>query len=244
MANQPATGVVDIIVRRVRTLLGKQNKDRDFICRHLEIGNDEMAAKFDSFGFKFNDRAVVLGNVPANTTDLSAFQAPGQPLFDLLTPSKLEWKLTGQPEEMWDEVDYVEGVVDTNLGSGLAGAAVQSDRAWVESWEWRGGVIFTSPCSEPVDFRARGEFMPTLVSNDATDPLRGAINILAFNTAWSIAMTEGGPASALGKVMQARMTNALGDFQSNQSKGQQTRITQLGGRRDVRGSGGFPPPIG
>jgi hypothetical protein len=240
----PSTGVVDLIVRRVRTLVGNQRKDSDLIIRHLEIANDEMAAKFQSYGLRFDTRVVVLGAVPANTRSLSCYEKQFEPLFDLLVPEKLEWKLAGQPELRWKEVLDAEELIDTNLGSGVPGQPIQSDRSWVESWEWRGGKILISPCNQAVDLRVRGQFMPKMVTTDAQDPLRAAISVLTFNAARSLCITEGGPASALAKDFAARMVNSLGDFQSNQLKAQQPKPLRLGGRRTSGRLSGFPPPIG
>ena len=244
MADQPSTGVVDVIVRRVRRLIGNQRKDRDTIVGHLEITNDEMADKFQSYGLRFETKVVVLGAIAANTTDLSSLQAPDQDLWNLLVPESLDWKLAGQSELLWKPVPDVETLADVNIGSGVAGQAIVSSVPYVASWEWRGGTIFVSPCNQPVDFRVRGQFMPDLVSDDSVDPLRAAINVLVFATARSVAVTEGGPASALAKDFGARMLNSLADFQSNQTKAQQTKTLRLGGRRTSGRGCGFPPPIG
>jgi hypothetical protein len=245
---QPSNGVVDMIVKRVRRLIGSQSRDKDLIIGHLEIVNDEMAAKFQSYGLKFDTRVVVLPDISANTTDLRDLQVLGQPLFDLMVPESLEWKLAGQSEIRWKAVADLPVVVDTNLGSGTGDSEVMSDRAWVESWEWRGGTIWISPCSQNVDLRVRGQFMPNLIDSDSQDPIRAAINILAFFTAASVVITDGGPQSVRAKDFRARGMNALGDFQSNQVKAQQGKIMRLAGRRDrVRNTGfgasSFGPPV-
>lgn len=236
------SGIVDLVVQRVRLLTGGRNDDKNSIIGQLAIVNDEMASQFQSFGFKFETQVVVLGDIAPNTTDLSAQQAQGQPLFDLVTPEAIDWKLTGQPEVMWKPVSDLPRVVDTNMGSGLAGSPVQSVSDWVDSYEWRGGTIFISPCALAVDLRVRGQFMPNMVDNDATDPIRAAVNILAFFTAAAILFDAGGPDSKLGLKREAQGMKSLANFQSNMSKARQGKLMRLGGRRTGTRSG-FPPPV-
>lgn len=241
-----STGVVEVVVRRVRTLLGNPRKDRDMIIRHIEIGNDEAAAKFQSYGLRFDTRVVVLSNIPANSTDLKPQQQAGAPLFDLLVPEQIDWKQAGYPAIRWQQVGDAEVLLDTDMGPGTDGATVRSVTPWIQGWEWRGGVIFLSPASVPVDLRVRGQFMPLQILSDAQDPIRAAVNVIAFTTAWSVLASEGGAAagSVLFKGLQTRMLNAYGDFQSNQVKAQQLKPLRFGGRRTNMGGGGFPPPIG
>lgn len=241
MADNASNGVLEVITRRVRTLLGDPRKDQNFILGHLEIVCEEMAEKFQSYGLRFDTRVVVLAAIPANTTDLRGQQAVGGPLFDLMVPESLEWKLAGQPELNWQPVANAEVLTDTNVGPGTDQSTVESALSWAESWEWRGGTIFTSPASVALDFRVRGQFMPQFVTNDAVNPLRAAINVLSFGTARSVVVTAGGPASALAKDFGARMVNSLGDFQSNQTKAQQLKPLRFGGRRASRGTGNFTP---
>lgn len=240
---QPSTGVTDLIVKRVRRLLGNSRKDSDMIIGHLEMVNEEMAGKFQSYGLRFDTRVVVIGGIPPNTTNLSALQTPNQPLFDLLVPESLDWKLAGQPEIMWRRIPNSEEVGDTNLGDGIPGDPVIASLSWPASWEWRGGKVWMSPCSLPIDARCRGQFMPQLVASDATDPLRAAIVVLTLATAISIVTTEGGPAAANAKAWMTRLVSALGDFQSNQVKAQQSKLLRLAGRRTASRNCGFAPPI-
>lgn len=241
MADNASNGVLEVITRRVRTLLGDQRKDKDFILGHLEIAAEEMAEKFQSYGLRFDTRVVVLAAVPANTSNLSDQQKPNSPLFDLMVPESLDWKLAGQSELNWLPVPHAEVLTDTNLGPGTDQSTVNSALSWAASWEWRGGTIVLSPCGVAIDLRVRGQFMPQFVTNDAINPLRAALNVLSFATARSVVVTVGGPASALAKDFGARMVNALGDFQSNQVKAQQLKPLRFGGRRTSRGSGNFFP---
>lgn len=242
MTDAVPNGVVTVVQRRVRTLLGDQRIDSSFIVSHLEIASDEMADKFQSYGLRFDTRVVVLSDVPANTADLSDYQVQtNDELFDLLVPESVDWKLAGQPEINWIPVTSAEVVSDTNIGPGTDQSSVNSSRSWIESYEWRGGTIFISPANVAVDLRVRGQFMPPFITSDAANPLRAALSVLTFATARSIAVTKGGPASALAKDFGARMINALGDFQSNQLKAQQTKPLRLGGRRTASGGSVFLP---
>jgi hypothetical protein len=71
---------VQLIVKRVQILLedlGSQWTDSDYIYGHLGILDVDIEQRLQNLGLNYNTFVVILPNIPANTTDLSAFQSIG-----------------------------------------------------------------------------------------------------------------------------------------------------------------------
>ncbi len=232
--------------------------DIDYIQKFIAIRNDDINLRFQSLGLNFDTQVVVLLAVPANTTDLSAYQAEGGLLEQLFSPdstsgdSPIEWRLTGQNDLAWEPVPWVAKVIDTNIatatgvgggfgGGGMGGGGfgggggaptVQSDSAVVASFEWRGGIIFISPCSQIVDLRIRGDFLPSFADNDAAPLIKGMTAMLSF---WTCElMAKYGPGGEGGSVYVAFHDDAKAaewDFVTILAKAQLSRPLRLGGRR-------------
>lgn len=241
--------VVQMIIARVQTLtsdLGQDWATPDYICRHLVIANDDLEPELQMYNLDFDTQVVVLPNVSANTTSLSALQADGQPLAGLILPKTLEWRLVGQNDEQWQGVPYVQKVIDTNTGTSLPGNAVTSNYSVVESWEWRNGVVYVSPCSQAVDMRIRYQSLPVEVKADSSNqPVRGVTNILCFDTVLSIDTVRKASDRDFIARIEKRRAKAFGIFVTNQVKAKQGQIIRLGGRRSD--TNGIPstsgPPI-
>src|SRR6185503_6525140 len=116
---------------------------------------------------------VILPNVPKNTTDLSAFQAVGQPLASMILPKSVEYRLVGQNQEQWNTVQNVDKVIDTDTGTGEEDVAVASDNQAIVSWEWRGGIIYISPAAQPVDIRVRFQGIAIQLNSDNVQQVAG-----------------------------------------------------------------------
>lgn len=239
--------VVQTIISRVQTLvaeMGSDWADPDYILEHLVIVNDDLEEELQAYDLNFDTQVVVLPAVPANTTDLGGYQGDGQPLCGLLLPKALEWRAVGQNQEEWLPVPYVEKVVDTDTGTGEPGVPVASDAAEVESWEWRNGVIFISPCMTAVDLRVRFQGLPVLVNADSPNqPAMGVTNILTFDVVLSIdTVRKASDRDFIASIMKRR-ARAYGFFCSNQQKAKQGQILRLGSRRNGSGQPYFRPPI-
>lgn len=241
--------VVQMIISRVQTLvadLGQDWADPDLICKHLVIANDDLEPELQMYNLDFDTQVVILPSIPANTTTLGALQEDGQPLSGLILPKTVEWRLAGQSEEQWQPVNYVQKVVDTDTGTGLPGAAVASNYSDVESWEWRNGTLFLSPCSQSVDLRIRYQSLPVEVNADSPNqPVRGVTNILTYDTVLSIDTVRKAANRDFIAAINFRRKKAFAIFAANQIKGHQGQIIRLGGRRST--TNGIPltsgPPI-
>jgi hypothetical protein len=128
--------------------------------------------------------------------------------------------------------------------------SVASDDPTVESWEWRGGNIYLSPCSQPVDLRVRFQGLPTLLNADSPfEPFRGLVNILAYWVAQFMEESRNAGVTKLSQLFEKRLIKAKANFRLAQTQGQQGQTLRLAGRRSTipggfpGGTGGFTPPI-
>ena len=238
---------VDLIIRRTQTLLqgvGSTDDiaDPDYICRFLEIVNDDLEQRFENLDLNFNTAVVILPGVTAGTEDLDEFMVEDGPLENMELPLLLEWRLTGQSDLQWQQIPNVQKVIDTNTGDSLPGDAVSSDQTGIISYEWRGGHIFISPSAQDCDVRVRAQFLPTDLDSDSPNqPVRGVVNILAYGCTDLILIKRQGQ-DELAAVILKMLTQAVGLFEATQVKSQQSQRQRLAGRRSQwRGPGFFTP---
>lgn len=235
---------VQLIIDRVQDALedaGSVWTNADYICSALSIVNDDMEQELQMLGLNFDTQVIILPNVPANTTSLSTYQADGQPLSGMIMPKVVEWRIAGQTQQDWDVVDPVDKLIDTDTGTGEQGVAVASSDSTVESWEWRAGVLQTSPCSQIVDYRIRFQSLPTNLNADQPyQPFRGLVNPLTYAVCEYIEGKRCGKASQNAVGYGKDKIRALGTFRATQVQGQLGKFTRLAGRR----SSGYAQAIG
>ena len=226
--------------------------DYDYIIKWINVRNRDLNNRFQALGLNFDTQVVVLIGIPANTVNLASYQADGGLLANLVIPdstdgsSPIEWRVAGQDEESWEPVPMVGKVIDTNTSA--IPNTVTSDTGIVESYEWRAGIVWISPCNQTVDLRVRGDFLPSFSGDDAASYVKGAINLLAYWTCESI--SKYGPGGESGEIHTGFLSdfeNASDDFTCMLAKAQMSTPLRLGGRRTqcpgLVGSGNFTLPI-
>lgn len=143
-----------------------------------------------------------------------------------------------------DPVEQVDKLIDTDTGTGEPGVAIVSDDPTVESWEYRGGLLKMSACSEIVDLRVR--FVATAIvlnSNSAAQAL-GLTNVYVYKTCEKIMTSRSGAESAV--TFEKWYERSCADFEALSVKTQHGKRMRLGGRRSASPTGwpgGFMPPI-
>lgn len=122
---------VQDIINRVQSELeeatgtsGTDWTDADYILGKLATLSDDIAIRLELIDLNYNTQETILANVPANTIDLSAFQAYGQVLSQMLIPKSLEWRLVGENQQQWQFVQQVDKLIDTDTGTGEGQPAV------------------------------------------------------------------------------------------------------------------------
>ena len=109
---------VQLIITRVQTEIGNATgepdsdwTDADYILAKLATLSDDIANRLELLDLNYATVEVILPAVPANTVDLSAFQASGQPLAMMILPKSIEWRLVGESEEDWSFAPQVDKVI-------------------------------------------------------------------------------------------------------------------------------------
>lgn len=203
--------------------------DFDYLLPLLDLNYGLVFNKLNT-GFDFDSQVVELPNIAAGTPDLSALNVAGKPLEFLIYPDTLEYKLSGQDATFYRPVgpplekprDIVPGI------------------PYLDSWAFRGGVIFLSRFSAQLDLRLQGEFLfPPLTTG--ADEIRISKDIggcLALKTAASVGKARGNPGwiTEYTKDYEA----AFDDVNIKMAKWQQRQTHRLGAMsRRGRGSQGF-----
>lgn len=168
---------VQLIITRVQDALedaGSAWTNADYICSALSIVNDDIEQELENLGLNFDTQVIILPSVPANTVDLSAYQAEGQPLSGMIMPKVVEWRLAGQNQEMWTEVDPVDKVIDTDTGTGVNAAPVETQTTSAVT-------IAGSPFL--VDLQAASNISVGMEVTVDSGPLTETVEVLAVSSA-------------------------------------------------------------
>ena len=219
--------------------------DADYILGKLATLSDDIAIRLQLLDLNYSTQEVILPNVGPNVSDLSSFQATGQPLAQMIIPKSVEWRLVGETQEDWEIVEQVDKLIDTDTGTGETGATVASNDPTVESYEWRQGILRVSPCMVPVDFRIRFAGTVISLSTNSQAQIVGLTNVYVYKCAEKITASRSVGTGALPKYFRDCYNHACADFEGLSVKNQQSKMTRLGGRRSGSsgGAGGFRPPV-
>ena len=187
-----------------------------FLAPLINQKYEEIYNRMLSTGAEFERRVVELSNIPALTSDLSAYNLPGQELELMLQPLLLEWKQTGLDPTSYRAAALVDHVKDVVPGQTL------------DDWEFRSGVIYITPTSIAVDIRIRGDFLfaPLTAETDAIAAAKNLGHAVAYGTASLIGTVRGNPA-----WMQAYailQDNAVDDVMQYLARKDQAKVRRVG----------------
>jgi hypothetical protein len=206
---------------RIKSLV--EDDDGEFVTDSylqpkVAMAYDDLYNKLRMTGAQFDESVVELINVPAGTSDLSAYFASGKELELLLNPAKngFDWKLTGQDATNYTEARLVSKVPDVQAGQ------------FITSFEWRKGNIYFTPITSAVDIRIRGEFLFSTLKADA-DPVQAGINVgnaLVYWTAALIGIVRGNPQWE--KSYQFKGDVAFDDIAIMLTKADQAKVQRVG----------------
>ena len=244
---------VQLIITRVQTEIGNATgepdsdwTDADYILAKLATLSDDIANRLELLDLNYATVEVILPAVPANTVDLSAFQASGQPLAMMILPKSIEWRLVGESEEDWSFAPQVDKVIDTDTGTGISPAVVASDDPTLESWEYRAGILKTSPSMEILDLRVRFVAAAISLTNNSQAQVAGLTNAYVYMACQHILEERASGVTVLSGTYEKRYNRACADFEGLALKSQVSKMSRFGGRRSGSNSGwdgGFRPPI-
>lgn len=185
---------------------------------------EELYNRMLSTGAEFEQRATEILNVPVQTTNLSAYSLPTQPLELMVQPLQFEWKQAGLDPTNYKAASLVDRVMD-----------VIPDQL-IDDWEWRAGVIYFTPCTLNVDIRIRGDFLFAALEtdSDAIAVTKNFGHALAYGTAALVGAVRGNQAWA--QAYTLLQDNALDDIMQYLARKDQAKIRRVG-RMTVRRAG-------
>lgn len=186
----------------------------------------ELMADTDS---SFDEWVFDVPGVPAGTTNLGIYQAAQMPtgngnvngpLYGLVNPIVLEWKVGGQPENCYREVGRTGKL--PNISPAASNPSICSD------WEWRAYTIYLTPVQFTIDLRVRGEFSPPSLVKD-TDILVVHPR-MATATAYAAAALIGVERNNQNFVdkYSAQAEKVLENISNMLTKGEQGTVTRIG----------------
>jgi hypothetical protein len=216
---------VATVTTRVATLFedrGQKWCTKDYVQSFLAIHNEDVEAYLESLDLSYDTDVIVLSNVTAGATDLSAFQAEGGLLANMTLPTALEWKLPEEDDSKYQPIPRADKVRDVPTAEPFRGIA---------SFEWRKGIVYLTPSSVDVTIRVRCETLPASLDEDSGQYIKGLTNVLVYGVAAMIAFARGGPASKLGLVFQDKYEKALGTVEDTMIKNDQLSPRRMAGRR-------------
>jgi hypothetical protein len=216
--------------------------DKDYILSFLTAENKSVENILENLDLSYDTSIYVLSPVPAGTTDLSAWQADGQTLQNMMFPIALEWRLTGQNDTQWNPINHTDKIIDTNLSP--TGIAVSSSIAGIASYTWRKRVIYISPSSVDVEIRIQVEELPAQLQVDSDTYIAGLDNVLAYRVAEKIAMGQGAGSSKLAAIFRQWAAEDFDPIQDRLVKEEQTVSRRMGGRRSGLSGPNWRTPMG
>ncbi len=123
------------------------------------------------------ETVVIIPGVPANTTSLAAYVAPGGTLQDLAAPLTIRERQAGTDDNNWQELERVSELAARTPGD------------YLRTYEWRGGNVYFLGATQPLDLEVRYErIWPAIAApTDALGAI-GVATILGYWTAGLMAM--------------------------------------------------------
>lgn len=200
----------------------------------------QLMADTDS---SFDEWVFDVPGVPPGTTNLGPWQSaqmPTQggnvngPLYGLVSPIVVEWKLGGQPDINYVEAGRTGKLPNISPAAPFPPYAVQ--------WEWIHYVITLTPVGYTIDLRVRGEFSPPTLVKDTdilvVHPRMGTAT--AYGVGALIGVERNNQNFVTNYSAEAdKVLENISNMLTKDELGTTTRIGRLGGnRRGVWGPGG------
>jgi hypothetical protein len=178
---------VATINQTIRALVEDPNGDYandGFLQPLLTLEYTNIANELRLYAPDIDEYVVELPAVAAGTPDLSAFMAQNKPLYWLLSPREIEWKLAGTPATNYVDA---EGPLDKLRDIAAPGIAA------LDCWSYTHLNIGLSSFSTPLDLRIRGEFLfPPLSSSSGVVQIgQNTLPVFSYRIAKLIAIKRG-----------------------------------------------------
>jgi hypothetical protein len=231
---------VDKLVRTIQMLLeddAGQWATTEFILPRITIVNRDLESELEDLDLSYDEDIQVLLGVAAGTTDLSGYQADGQPLENLITPILLEWRLPGEDDTQWRPVPRVDKIIDTNTSATNTTGSEQG----IISYQFRKRIIFITPSETDCDIRVTFQCLPNVLQSDSDDYIKGLDNVICWYTAALINGHRGNPDQAA--FCEKNGDKARDNIEGILVKEDQNTPRRFGGRRSRLAGPIWVPPL-
>lgn len=200
-----------------------------------QVYEDQTTQLMSETDSSFDEWVFDVPGVPPGTTNLAIYQAAQMPtaagnvqgpLYGIVSPITVEWKVGGQPD-----IRYVEANRTGKLPN-ISPAAPHPQFGM--QWEWIHYVITLTPMSFTVDLRVRGEFSPPSLVKDtdilAVHPRMGTAT--AYGVGGLIGVERNNQNFVTNYTAEAeRVLDNISNMMTKGELGTVTRIGRLGGNR-------------
>jgi hypothetical protein len=210
------------IVPKIQALLDDPDGtyiDDNYVASHAQLQYEALYNKIYNTGSQSVEQSIELLAIAASTADLSAYQATGQSLATLVTPTVVEWKLSGQDKSFYR---YADGPLDKVRDIPVPGLAN------LDCWAWIRRNIQLSLFNTALDIRVTGKFLfSPLTSTDVSIDLLGTGDLaLAYMIALSIAEARGNPGWI--QRYEVKSQDAIDEFLIALTKAEQSKTRRFG----------------
>ena len=203
--------------------------DSDFLDPKIQTVYERFTSELTGTNSQYDIDVVDVSNLPPGTPNLASYQIVGQPLYQLVNPTRIDWKPAGLADAYYQ---LLEGPKDVNPDL--------IPQNYMVCWEFRKYIVWLSAATINVDLRIRGEYDPNaLTQDDSLLTLHPRIGYaVACQVSSDVAKTRGN--ASWKKDYGDDADNAM-DFIGTQLVKSTQGIIRRAGRQTGR-SGGFVGP--
>lgn len=230
---------LSLIIRRVQKLFDDEGEswcDKDYVTGFIALNSDDLETELSAHELGYQEGTIVISDVPAGTTDLSAYQADAGPLASMMSPISVEWRRVGEDDSMWRPVKRGDKIIDV----GTTDNQVEG----IQNFTWQQGLVKISKSSIDVDLRVVAELLPDIAQSDSDNYIKGATNVIAYFTAQMIAIDRGGGVAKQAPFFEKKGLKALDNLEIILTKQEQNNVRRFAGRRSNSSGPLWRPPTG
>lgn len=140
------------LTKRVQPLLSDPDGtfcDDAYVSGFLPTVYEDLQNKLGLTSYQFNESEIELPGVIAGSPNLDSYQQVGQPLFYMIRPTIIEWKLPGQDNTYYQEAQGpLDEIIDLPAGV-----------PYLDDWAFIQQSVKLSNFSIALDLRVTGIFM-------------------------------------------------------------------------------------
>ena len=203
--------------------------DSAFLDPKIQTVYERYASELTGTDSEYATDVVDIPNLTPGTPNLAPFQSPGQPLYQLVNPRRIDWKPAGLADAYYQLLEGPKDVLPDMIAQN-----------YMVCWEFRKYIIWLAPATINVDLRIRGDFDPlALTTDDSVLDLHPRIGYaVACQVSSDVAKTRGNPNWI--KQFGDDANNAIDFIGCQIVKADQGKVRRVG--RQTQRNGGYVGP--